>query len=90
MKNGTSTSPTLTTQEAVSVFRKYGIPMTVEKLAEGIRTGAFPFGQAIELSTWTFLIWRLPLYEYLDERGVPVEELTEYIEEIRARGWRLK
>lgn len=79
--------PTLTTQEAVSVFRKYGIQMTVEKLAEGIRSGVFPFGQAIELATWTFLIWRLPLYEYLSERGVPVEELSEYKNELRENGW---
>lgn len=81
------TSPVVTVQEALETFRKYDIPMSQNKLQESLRTGIFPFGQAIELATWSFTIWRLPFYEWLRDHGVPVEELRQYKEEIRARGW---
>mgnify|MGYP003312019682 FL=1 len=78
---------TMSVQEALDVFRKYGIQMGQPKLQEGLRQGIFPFGFAIELEHWTFTIWRLDFYEWLSKHGVAVEELKTFREELKNKGW---
>lgn len=80
-------TPTMTVAECLDTYRKYGIQMSQEKLTEMLRRGIVPFGEAVELNHWSHTIWRLPFYEYLAQRGVPVTELKEYRAEIRALGW---
>lgn len=80
--------PTMTVVECLDTYRKYGILMSQEKLTEMLRTASVPFGEAVELSTWSYTIWRLPFYSYLAKRGVPVVELNEYREEIISQGWK--
>ena len=81
------TPPTMTVQDALQLFRKYGIQMGQEKLQEGLKQGIYPFGDAMEMSHWTFTIWRLNLYRWLNDHGVAVEELKPYLTELRERGW---
>lgn len=79
--------PTMTVAECIDTYRKYGIPMSKERITELLQNGALPFGESFELATWTYTIWRLPFYTYLAKRGVPVVELKEYREEIISQGW---
>lgn len=81
------TPPTMTVQDALQLFRKYGIQMGQEKLQEGLKQGIYPFGDAMEMTQWTFTIWRLSLYRWLNAHGVAVEELKPYLDELRKRGW---
>ena len=81
------TPPTMTVQDALQLFRKYGIQMGQEKLQEGLKQGIYPFGDAMEMTQWTFTIWRLSLYRWLNAHGVAVEELKPYLKELRERGW---
>ena len=81
------TPPTMTVQDALQLFRKYGIQMGQEKLQEGLKQGIYPFGDAMEMTQWTFTIWRLSLYRWLNAHGVAVEELKPYLNELRERGW---
>ena len=80
-------TPTMTVQDALALFRKYGIQMGQEKLQEGLKCGIYPFGDAMEMSHWVFTIWRLDLYRWLSAHGVPVEELKPYLEYLRENGW---
>ena len=80
-------SPTMTVAECMETYRRYDIPMSQSKLTELLQTNSLPFAESIELATWSYTIWRLPFYQYLAKRGVPIVELKTYREEIRAQGW---
>lgn len=80
-------TPTITFDEAMATYRKYGIMMSQQKLTEMLKRDLLPFAEAIELSTWSYTIWRLPFYRYLAERGVPVVELRDHLEDLEAEGW---
>ena len=81
------TKPTVTFNEAMEIYNKYNIPMSQKRLTELLQRGALPFAESIELSTWCYTIWRLPFYNYLWSRGVPVTERDAYLAELRDAGW---
>ena len=80
--------PTISFDETLDTYRRYGIQMSQAKLTELLQRGRLPFAESIELSTWSYTIWRKDFYEYLASHGVPVKELSEYMEQIRREGWR--
>ena len=65
---------TVTVQQAADIFRLAGISISLEALKRGIIDKAFPFGVAIKLSQWVFIIYRQPLYEYLHSVGAEIIE----------------
>ena len=66
---------TLTPQEATEIFRAAGVRMSPVTLQEGLKDGKFPFGLAIERDTWVYIIWRIPMLEYLRKNGANVDAI---------------
>lgn len=81
-------APTMTFNEMLDTYRRKGIPMSYNKLTELLQSGTLPFVEAFQLNEWVYIIWRLPFYKYLASRGVPMPELDELREELRAQGWK--
>ena len=64
---------TVTVQEAAEIFREAGISISLDALKQGIIHKDFPFGIAIKLTQWVFIIHRKPLMEYLASVGADID-----------------
>lgn len=80
-------TPTMTFNETLDTFRRKGIRMSHDTLSEMLQSGKFSFAEAFLLNEWVYIIWRVPFYKYLSERGVPMPELTELLKELHTQGW---
>lgn len=78
---------TMTVEETMEIFRRYGIPMSQARLTEMLQSGACPFAECYHLSVWVYTIWRLKVYRYLAARGIPVTELREHLAMLQDAGW---
>ena len=72
-----SNKTTVTLQEAVQIFRRAGIPISLETLKKGLIEKEFPIGVAIKLTQWVFIIYRQPLLRYLESVGANINEIDE-------------
>ena len=62
---------TMTIQDVAKLFREYGIPMELGRLADGIASGAYPFGRVVRTSATgrrTFEIWRVDVEAFLQSK----------------------
>ena len=69
---------TMTINDVARLFRSYGIPMELGRLADGIASGAYPFGRVVRVSAGgrrTFEIWRVDVEAFLNSK-IPKEEST--------------
>ncbi|MBQ8836426.1 MAG: hypothetical protein IJ002_03055 [Clostridia bacterium] len=71
MKNSKTT---VTVQEAAEIFREAGVSISLDALKQGIIHKEFPFGLAIKLTQWVFIIYRKPLIDYLRSVGAEIVE----------------
>jgi hypothetical protein len=78
----------MTFNEMLETFRRKGISMSYNTLTELLQSDEFWFVDAVQLNEWVYIIWRKPFYEYLEMRGIPMPELDELLEELRAQGWK--
>lgn len=59
---------TMTLEDVCRLFRSYGIPMEIMRLADGIEAGVYPFGRIVKKSSTgrrTFEIWRVDVEAFL-------------------------
>lgn len=59
---------TMTIQDVAKLFREYGIPIELGRLADDIASGAYPFGRVVRTSATgrrTFEIWRVDVEAFL-------------------------
>lgn len=64
-------SMTMTINDVAQLFRSYGIPIELGRLADGIATGAYPFGRVVKTSAGgrrTFEIWRVDVEAFLKSK----------------------
>ena len=62
--------------DVAKLFRENGIPSNASKIAEGISSGAYPFGRVVNTSAGgrrTFEIWRVDVLAFLRSRKIGVE-----------------
>lgn len=62
---------TMTLDDVCKLFRSYGIPMELTRLADGIASGAYPFGRVVKISPTgrrTFEIWRCDVEAFIDSK----------------------
>lgn len=78
---------TLTVQQACQMFRDAEISISLDAMKRGLIDRRFPFGVAIQLEQWVFIIYRKPLLEYLRSVGADVEgdalKIQNKTEEVR-------
>jgi len=61
----------MTLEDVCKLFRSYGIPMEVRRLADGMENGAYPFGRLIRKSPngrRTFEIWRCDVEAFIESK----------------------
>lgn len=66
---------TMTIQDVAHLFREYGIPIELRRLADGIASGVYPFGRVVRTSAngrRTFEIWRVDVEAFLRSK-IPSE-----------------
>lgn len=69
---------TMTIGDVAQLFRSYGIPMELGRLADDIASGAYPFGRVVRVSAGgrrTFEIWRVDVEAFLKSK-MPKEDPT--------------
>lgn len=62
---------TMTLEDVCKLFREYGIPMEVTRLADGIESGYYPFGNLVKVSATgrrTFEIWRIDVENFIKSK----------------------
>ena len=62
---------TMTIQDVAKLFRDYGIPIELKRLADDIASGAYPFGRLVKTSASgrrTFEIWRVDVEAFLQSK----------------------
>lgn len=68
---------TMTLHHVCGVFREAGIPASPAKIAEGIVSGAYPFGRLVKVGpngNRQFEIFPKDVYDWLDSKAVTPEE----------------
>lgn len=64
---------TMNLNDVAKLFRENGIPANAAKIADGISSGAYPFGRVVSTSEngrRTFEIWRVDVLAFLQSRKV--------------------
>lgn len=59
---------TMTVNDVAKLFRSYGIPIELGRLADDIASGEYPFGRVVKTSPTgrrTFEIWRVDVEAFL-------------------------
>lgn len=59
---------TMTIQDVANLFREYGVPIELRRLADDIASGEYPFGRVVRTSPngrRTFEIWRVDVEAFL-------------------------
>lgn len=62
---------TMTLEDVCKLFRSYGIPMEVIRLADDIEAGIYPFGRLVKVSPTgrrTFEIWRCDVEAFIKSK----------------------
>ena len=62
---------TMTISDVAKLFRQYGIPIELGRLADGIASGHYPFGKVVRVSPKgrrTFEIWRVDVEAFLKSK----------------------
>lgn len=62
---------TMTIGDVAALFRSYGIPIELGRLADDIASGAYPFGRVVRVSASgrrTFEIWRVDVEAFLQSK----------------------
>lgn len=62
---------TMTISDVAKLFRQYGIPIELGRLADGIASGHYPFGKVVRVSPGgrrTFEIWRVDVEAFLKSK----------------------
>ena len=62
---------TMSIQDVAKLFREYGIPIELRRLADGIASGDYPFGRVVRISPngrRTFEIWRVDVEAFLQSK----------------------
>jgi len=62
---------TMTLSDVADLFRSYGIPISLGRLADDIASGAYPFGRVVAVSPdgrRTFEIWRTDVDAFLESK----------------------
>lgn len=62
---------TMTLEDVCKLFRSYGIPMEITRLADDIEAGIYPFGRLIKKSPTgrrTFEIWRVDVESFIKSK----------------------
>lgn len=69
---------TMTLNDVCQLFRSYGIPMELGRLADDIANGIYPFGRVIKTSPTgrrSFEIWRVDVEAFIESKK-PKEVVT--------------
>lgn len=58
-------------KEAVEILKEHGFTVTVNRLNMGLRQGVYPFGDAVEMpsGSWVYAIYTTLLYKWIEERS---------------------
>ena len=62
---------TMTLEEVCRLFRSYGVPMELGRLADDIAAGVYPFGRVVKTSATgrrTFEIWRVDVEAFIKSK----------------------
>lgn len=62
---------TMTLDDVCKLFRSYGIPMEITRLADDIESGIYPFGRLVKKSPngrRTFEIWRCDVEAFIESK----------------------
>lgn len=62
---------TMTVNDVAKLFRSYGIPIELGRLADDIASGVYPFGRLVKTSATgrrTFEIWRVDVEAFLQSK----------------------
>lgn len=62
---------TMTLDDVCKLFRSYGIPMELGRLADDIASGIYPFGRVVRVSPngrRTFEIWRCDVEAFIKSK----------------------
>lgn len=62
---------TMTINDVAKLFRQYGVPIELGRLADGIASGDYPFGRVVRVSDGgrrTFEIWRVDVEAFLKSK----------------------
>ena len=62
---------TMTINDVAKLFRSYGVPIELGRLADDIASGAYPFGRVVRISPngrRTFEIWRVDVEAFLKSK----------------------
>ena len=58
---------TLTVEEAQGVLYRAGVEISREYIQEGLREGLFPFGMAIQMNHYKYIIFKKKLADFIRE-----------------------
>lgn len=58
---------TLTVEEAQNVLYRAGVDISREYIQEGLREGKFPFGIALQMTHYKYIIFKKKLADYIRE-----------------------